>query len=103
MYLHTHIHIDRCLPSCLVEGKQGKHLPHHPPISPKVAAASRAGIEPEFKLVRPQSNSTQSYYGYGFKNLADPATQAARRAVNGQGASTPRTPAFGVTVRTDLR
>ena len=61
------------------------HTASNETISPKIVAkaASRAGIGPEFKLVRPQSNSTQSYYGYGFKALADPVTQAACRAVNG--------------------
>ena len=46
-------------------------------------AASRAGLGPEFKLVKPQPNSTQSFYGYGFKTLADPTQQATFMALNG--------------------
>lgn len=54
-------------------------------ISPEVIAecASRVGIGPEFKLDRPEPNSKQSFFGYAMKTLADPATQAAYRAVNG--------------------
>jgi hypothetical protein len=46
-------------------------------------AASRAGLGTEFRLVKPQPNSTQSFYGYPTKTLADPAQQATFMALNG--------------------